>query len=154
MVNGILGSMVEMVGNIVTTLYEGLMSVFKSVFNYFKDQIKDSLSFFGSLFGGDDTEETKVNDAVISPDGGVISTSPEDYLIATKNPAGLANSVSADISSSPQMISMDSVVAELKELKSAFLSNKDVYIDNQKVTSRITKTQERSSINQFGLMGA
>lgn len=31
-----------------------------------------------------------VNDAVISPEGKVISTHPDDYLIATKNPASLA----------------------------------------------------------------
>ena len=49
---------------------------------------------------------------------------------------------------------MSSVIGELKSLKEAFLSNRDVYIDNQKVTSRITKTQEKSNINQFGLMGA
>ena len=33
---------------------------------------------------------TKVNDAVISPKGDVISTHPDDYLIATKNPQALA----------------------------------------------------------------
>lgn len=31
-----------------------------------------------------------VDDAVISPSGNVVSTSPQDYLIATKNPSSLA----------------------------------------------------------------
>ena len=155
MVSGILGSMVDMVGNIVTTLWEGIKSVFSSLGTYIYEQIKDSLSFFGSLFGGDDTEETKVNDAVISPSGQVISTSPEDYLIATKNPAGLAAATSGDmVGAMGGGMDMSSVINELKELKAAFLSNRDVYIDNEKVTSRITKTQEKSNINQFGLMGA
>lgn len=33
---------------------------------------------------------TKVNDAIITPQGNVITTHPEDYLIASKNPSGLA----------------------------------------------------------------
>ena len=94
------------------------------------------------MFGGDDSEETKVNDAVIGPSGDVISTSPNDYLIATQNPQSLGG------------VSMEGVINELRELKAAFVSNKDVYIDNEKITSRITKTQEKSNINQFGLMGA
>lgn len=154
MVGGILGSMIDMVGNIVTTLWEGIKSVFSSLGTYIYDQIKDSLSFFGSLFGGDDTEETKVNDAVISPQGEIISTSPEDYLIATKNPSALADATSGAMGAGGTIMDMSSVIGELKSLKEAFLSNKDVYIDNQKVTSRITKTQEKSNINQFGLMGA
>jgi hypothetical protein len=32
----------------------------------------------------------KVNDAIIAPNGNVISTHPDDYLIATKNPQALA----------------------------------------------------------------
>jgi len=154
MVGGILGSLIDMVGNIVVTLWEGIKSVFGSLGTYIYDQIKDTLGFFGSFFGGDDTEETKVNDAVISPAGQVISTSPEDYLIATKNPAGLADATSGNMVGAMGGMDMSSVINELKELKSAFLSNRDVYIDNQKVTSRITKTQEKSNINQFGLMGA
>lgn len=35
-----------------------------------------------------------VDDAVISPNGNIISTHPEDYLIATKNPGALAAQVS------------------------------------------------------------
>jgi len=31
----------------------------------------------------------KVNDAIISPDGRIITTHPDDYLIATKNPGGM-----------------------------------------------------------------
>jgi hypothetical protein len=192
MVSGILGSMVEMVGNIVTTLWEGIKSVFSSLGTYIYDQIKDTLGFFGSFFGGDDTEETKVNDAVIGPSGDVISTSPEDYLIATKNPAGLADATSgnmvgnmgggmdmipedylmatknpaglADATSGNIVgnmvgnmgggMDMSSVINELKELKSAFLSNKDVYVSGKKVTDNVTRLQEKSNINQFGLMGA
>ena len=90
-----------------------------------------------------------VDDGVISPDGNIISTHPEDFLIATKSPETLTNTISDS-----GMVSMDGVIKELRELKAAFISNKDVYIDNEKITSRISKTQEKSNINQFGLLGA
>jgi hypothetical protein len=90
-----------------------------------------------------------VDDGVISPDGNIISTHPEDFLIATKSPETLTNTISDS-----GMVSMDGVIKELRELKAAFISNKDVYIDNEKITSRITRTQEKSNINQFGLLGA
>ncbi|MBO7123188.1 MAG: tape measure protein [Treponema sp.] len=35
------------------------------------------------------SKSTKVNDAIITPQGNVITTHPEDYLIASKNPSGL-----------------------------------------------------------------
>jgi len=47
------------------------------------DAVKNKLSIGG---GG---KKKKVNDAVINPSGDVISTHPDDYLIATQNPAGL-----------------------------------------------------------------
>jgi hypothetical protein len=50
---------------------------------------------------------------------------------------------------------MSGVIAELQSLKSAFLSNKDVYMDKSLVTSAVTNTQERSGReNRFGLQGA
>ena len=36
-----------------------------------------------------------INDGVISPNGRVVSTSPEDYLIATKNPGALAETIAS-----------------------------------------------------------
>lgn len=45
---------------------------------------RKALSTNSSLSG------TKVNDAIISPNGNVITTSPRDYLIATTNPHSLA----------------------------------------------------------------
>ena len=43
----------------------------------------------GQTFSG--TPNKKVKDAIISPNGRIISTSPQDYLIATKNPTSLMN---------------------------------------------------------------
>ena len=47
------------------------------------DKVKSGL---GSIFGG---RNRSVNDAIISPNGDIISTHPDDYLIATKNPGSL-----------------------------------------------------------------
>ena len=92
--------------------------------------------------------EQSVEDGVIQ-DGKVVSTSPEDFLIATKNPAGLAETMSGMPS-----LSMDGVIQELRLLKEAFLSNKDVYMDTVKVTSVVRKTTERASDNKFGTLQA
>ena len=166
-------------------LWDGITSIFGGFGTYLSDMMGAALdgltSFLPSWLGG---EETEVDDAVIGPNGDVISTSPEDYLIATKDPSSLfgdsaagqmmgmtplgaaANAVSGiDFSGigasigglfggGEETVGMDAVVAELKELKAAFVANKDVYIDNEKITSRVSKTQEKSNTNQFGIMGA
>ena len=38
-----------------------------------------------------------VNDAIISPNGNIITTAPDDYLIATKTPGSLGNSNGTNI---------------------------------------------------------
>jgi len=55
-----------------------------------------NLGFFGSIWEGikssnkDFGKKIGVNDAIISPKGDIITTHPDDFLIATKNPAALA----------------------------------------------------------------
>jgi len=55
-----------------------------------------NLGFFGSLWEGAKEiikgggKSKSVNDAIISPKGDIITTHPDDFLIATKNPAALA----------------------------------------------------------------
>jgi hypothetical protein len=95
--------------------------------------------------------EGAIQDGVISPDGSIISTDPADFILATKDPSQLAQ----DVSGGGVGVDMSGVIAELQSLKSAFLSNKDVYMDKSLVTSAVTNTQERSGReNRFGLQGA
>jgi len=167
MVSGILGSMVEMVGNIVTTLWEGIKSVFSGLGTFIYDQIKDTLGWFGSFFGGDDTEETET----VRPPADASLQEQEAYGNYKDNPIMAAKSpieetemgtisqmaASGDIVGAAKQVAgtdMSEVVNAIKELTNVSTANKDVYIDNEKITSRITKTQEKSNINQFGLMGA
>tara|TARA_B100000902_G_C27321441_1_gene924882 strand:- start:5028 stop:7454 length:2427 start_codon:yes stop_codon:yes gene_type:complete len=143
-------ALLDTFGNVFTAIRESLSGMFTGL----KEKILNilpnwALKLLGKSGGAESQEaamETKVNDAVIGPSGDIISTSPQDYIIATQDPQSLAGTGGS--------ASMEGVIAELKELKAAFVSNKDVYIDNEKITSRITKTQEKSNINQFGLMGA
>lgn len=61
----------------------------------FKDAVANSAvgKFVGDVKGGagivSDWVKSKVNDAIIAPNGNIISTHPDDYLIATKNPSAL-----------------------------------------------------------------
>lgn len=139
--------------NIFPGLGEWLSGLWTSIKNGIKNALKGmlpnwALRLLGYKSGGSEVQasamnETSVNDAVITPGGEVVKTNPSDYIFATKDPSSLA----------PNM-AMDGVIAELKEIKAVFAANKDVYIDNEKITSRITRTQEKSINNLFGLLGA
>jgi len=90
---------------------------------------------------GATTKAESVQDGVISPGGNVISTSPDDFLIATKNPGALADTVSQGGGTS-----MEGVIAELRELKAAFMANRNVYIDGQLVTSKIASVASKNPV--------
>jgi hypothetical protein len=161
LVTNILSGLVNAIGGVVetlvTALWDGFKSVFSSLGNYIAGMIRDVIGdgaadFIGlpeAAAGGVVTSATPL----IAGEAGAEAIIPLDKY-NFDNESGVTAKGGIGESMAPSISSMDSVVAELKELKSAFLSNRDVYIDNQKVTSRITKTQERSSVNQFGLMGA
>ena len=143
---------------IPTLLWDGFTSLFGGIGSWIKEKILSGLGSIGTYLFGDDEETANdgatatsdsINDGVVQ-DGKVVSTNPADFLLATKDPSGLAQ----ELGGGGVGVDMSGVIAELQSLKSALLSNKDVYIDNEKITSRISKTQEKSNINQFGLMGA
>ena len=67
---------------------------------------------------------TSVNDAIINPDGDIITTHPDDYLIATKDPQDLANSVGGSGGSSAKVESL---------LEQLVKKNSNVYLDSSKV---------------------
>jgi hypothetical protein len=97
---------------------------------------------------------------VSTKEGGLFELSPNDDLLAAPGlsdamsggSSGLTESVSGNGGS--VNISMDGVIFELQELRAAFLSNKDVYMDREKVSSAVVNTNEKSGENRFGLMGA
>lgn len=141
----------------ITFLSEGIMSLASLIDEYVIQpmiSIGDKLNTISFGLIGEAAPEPSsksgesINDGVVQ-NGQVISTSPEDFLIATKNPGSLADSIGGMPS-----LSMDGVIQELRLLKEAFLSNKDVYMDTVKVTSVVRKTTERATDNRYGTLQA
>jgi hypothetical protein len=77
------------------------------------------------------SQAQSVNDAIINPDGDIITTHPDDYLIATKDPQDLANSVGArsfhELSSGGSSAKVESLLEQLVKKNSNF------YLDSSKV---------------------
>lgn len=67
---------------------------------------------------------THVNDAIISPSGEIITTNPNDYLIATQDPQGLATSMSKGQTGSNKIIQL---------LQQILMKNSNVYMDSSKI---------------------
>ena len=145
-VNGV-GYIADFIGQIGDVIETYIIGPIRSFF----DGIGSFIGRLGGLFGGGGSESSSesVNDGVMQG-GKVITTDPADFLLATKNPSGLAQELSGGVG-----MDMSGVIGELQSLKQAFLSNKDVYMDKSLVTSAVTNTQERSGReNRFGLQGA
>ena len=145
-VNGF-GYIADLIGQIGDVIETYIIGPIRSFF----DGIGSFIGRRGGLFGGGGSESSSesVNDGVMQG-GKVITTDPADFLLATKNPSGLAQELSGGVG-----MDMSGVIGELQSLKQAFLSNKDVYMDKSLVTSAVTNTQERSGReNRFGLQGA
>jgi hypothetical protein len=151
--------------NMVMDYLEGFFTIFESLGQWMHEHLIDPINNFvggignvlqsvGSFFGGESptapsaTPTESVNDGVMQ-NGSVISTSPEDYLIATKNPAGLAGAVGGGGG-----IDISALVNKMDEMIQAVSANRDVYMDREKVSSAVVRTSEKSSQNRFGLTGA
>ena len=145
---GIGTALLDQIMVIPNLLWDGIKAMFSGFGSFLSGMVRSVVGDTAADFMGLDKPTTPtVNDGIVK-NRQIVSTHPDDYLIATKDPGGLASAMSGG------GMDMSGVIAELKELKAAFVANKDVYIDNEKITSRISKTQEKSNINQFGIMGA
>jgi hypothetical protein len=140
----------------ITFLMEGIQSISSIIDEYLiqplvkAGDLLNTVSFgaLGTATPAPTSESGEsINDGVVQ-NGQVVSTHPDDFLIATKNPAGLADSLGGG--GGTPMVSMEGVITELRELKAAFLANKDVYMDSAKVTSIVRKKTETSTDNKFG----
>lgn len=140
------------------------------------DNVSSVFSSIGSFvgLGGDDTQSTdgtttsamasdSINDGVVQ-NGKVVNTNPADTLLATKDPASLLETIATGLGTGIGGLlgglmggggqDNTAVVAKLDELIVAVQSNRDVYMDREKVSSAVVKTNEKSGENRFGLMGA
>ena len=149
-ISGPLGSLMEFLVDIVVFIVD-VVNVILSPIVAIIDGIAKGAKAIGNFFGFGDEEEsgtnvggydtTVVNDAVINPAGDVISTSPDDFLIATKNPAGLADKVGS---------SAGSVAIDYDKLAAA-LGNQplQVVIDGKVINSITRKQSMNKSYNKM-----
>ena len=78
--------------NVVKDAVQWLIDKFNALISTIKSLIATAEKIGGNILGsigGAIRNIFKVNDAVIAPGGNVISTHPDDYLIATKDPSSL-----------------------------------------------------------------
>jgi len=158
---GIASNLFEIIMTIPNLLWDGFTSIFGGIGSWLKEKILSGLGSVGSYLFGDDEEsstETEIKTSSTPADQSDIMkvSSPigETEMGAITKMAASGDIVGATAAANASNTDMSAVVNAIKELTTVSSSNKDVYIDNEKITSRISKTQEKSNINQFGLMGA
>jgi transcriptional regulator with XRE-family HTH domain len=121
--------------------------------------------------GGEMTADASIDDGIVQ-NGKVITTNPKDTLIATQNPSellpeqqglqALSNAFGLDKISSlfgtagslltPDSAKFDQLIAEIKGLRSDLAAGKvAVYMDTEKVTSKIGRQVDQSSRNNYSL---
>lgn len=112
-------------------LEEYITNPIKSFFN----KIKDWVSNLWNKISGNSTKEKEsqsVSDAIIAPGGKVITTDPQDYLIATKDPSSLIGSGSKisnlNITISIEKIDSEARIRELAEKISSEIQRKTSYM--------------------------
>ena len=156
-------------GGYITDFFSSIGSRIKG---FFMDILPDwAKRFVGGVSGSDSnglqteaaTSTESVNDGVVQ-NGKVIGTNPADTLLATKDPASLLETIATGLGTGIGGLlgglmggggqDNTAIVAKLDELISAVYSNRDVYMDKEKVSSAVVKTNEKSGENRFGLMGA
>ena len=114
-ISGIIHLNFRMIGEGLGLIFKGLTMQFKGFLSVFIDSIEGVLSGFDDilslvgirwglagrwerLFNRVGLGTTYVGDAIITPGGQIVRTSPGDWLIATKNPSGLAAATNITIS--------------------------------------------------------
>jgi len=89
-----------------------------------------------------------INDGIVQQ-GKIISTHPEDTIIATQTPETLLSANESAVNN----ISIDNsdMISKMDEMISAIRSGKDIFLDKEKVTNSIMKQKEKTTGNTFGL---
>lgn len=158
MVGDILGTVILGAIDLIVWGVENIVSVFEMMVGFVEIvgagitkyivepvmAVVDAFSSIGSYlgFGGTTVAQPQVqehiNDGIVQ-NGKVITTNPSDTILATKSPGSMMGG------------NNDKLISKINELIVAVKSNKDVYIDKQKVTNTIVKSSEKQTENLFGL---
>ena len=175
-----LGSMIsDFFSELGSKLIDSILGPLTSAYNWAKDKLSSL-----NPFGGDETADVKsdsskiqdekqlevagsINDGIVQ-NGKIISTNPQDTLIATKEPDNflktlLENSplgmVASGIGGAASMLGMggapavdnSQLVAKIDELIGAVRETKDVFLDGAKVTSGISKVVNKVGSNSYAV---
>ena len=143
---GIGSNLFGIIMTIPSLLWDGFTSIFGSIGSWIKEKILSGLGSIGSYLFGDDAESS-TETPIPSP---ITQTSTE----AIAKMAASGDIAGAQAAANASNTDMSEVVNQLKALTSVTAANKDVYVSGKKVTDSVTRLQEKSNINQFGLMGA
>jgi len=158
---------IQWFARIPIALYETLISIFPAIGEFFSSLVASIKNYFvdmlpgwainllpNSITGADETEvktEESVNDGVVQ-NGKVISTHPDDFLIATKNPSELLNSMVPSFlkpmfSAITQTASPATPSIDYKELASALAAQPINVVLNNKIVGEINRSSR--AINSY-----
>lgn len=160
---GLIYDVISFIGDAINTY---LVNPIMTAVNAIGDAFNSIGSFLGmsdpAVTDGSTATTASINDGVVQ-DGKVIGTNPADVLLATKDPASLLETIATGLGTGIGGLlggmmgggqDNTAIVAKLDELIMTVQSNRDVYMDKEKVSSAVVKTNEKSGENRFGLMGA
>jgi phage-related protein len=177
LVGGAIGFFINFLVKGFGLIYDVISFIGDTINKYIVEPIMTAVNAIGGAFNsigsflgisdpavtdGSTATTSSINDGVVQ-DGKVIGTNPADVLLATKDPASLLETIATGLGTGIGGLlggmmgggqDNTAVVAKLDELISAVYSNRDVYMDKEKVSSAVVKTNEKSGENRFGLMGA
>ena len=96
-----------------------------------------------------------IDDGIVQ-NGKIITTNPEDTLIATKTPGDLLGGLAAGVSSlfggGGGSVDNTAMVSKLDELILAVRETRDVYMDGRKVTSGVSNTVDKIGSNSYAVV--
>lgn len=174
-IGNVLGTVV---GGAVGLLVDGFIFLFDTVFGIFEsiagfintyliepimsvvNTIGGAMSSIGSFFGlGGETQGQSlesggsIDDGIVQ-DGKIITTNPQDTLIATKTPGDLLGGLAAGVSSLFGGGGGDNtaMVSKLDELILAVRETRDVYMDGRKVTAGVSNTVDKIGSNSYAVV--
>lgn len=163
------------IGNYISNFFSSIGSKIKNLFmSIVPDWVRDW--FTGDSELASDANQLQsggsINDGIVQ-DGKIISTNPEDTLIATKtpddflsnlmanSPLGMVGDYLRDVGGGiGDMVggvmggdSSDSqIAAKLDELIIVMKANKDVYMDGKKVTAGVSSTVDKIGANSYAIV--
>ena len=154
-VKGLFGGLLDILISPLKAMYDVVMGLFSSIREKFKNMLPN---WAIKLLGGSIASEAKPNESN-DPNLSVFEQEAIAKAPNVETEMGTISQMAAsgDIVGATNQAAgsdMTEVVSAIRELTNVSSANKDVYMNGKKVTDSVTKLQEKSNINQFGLMGA